>query len=42
MTAAVLAQLEQVTSSAAEPLSATPGNDVPPVDVAGKLRRLWS
>ncbi|HEX9143346.1 MAG TPA: ATP-dependent helicase, partial [Candidatus Binatia bacterium] len=42
MTPAVRAQLEQVTWREAETLYATPGHDAPPVDVAGKLRRLWS
>jgi DNA helicase-2/ATP-dependent DNA helicase PcrA len=42
MTPAVLAQLEQVTWAEAETLSAMADNDAPPVDVAGKLRRLWS
>jgi DNA helicase-2/ATP-dependent DNA helicase PcrA len=42
MTSAVLAHLEQVSWREAEILSATPGNDAPPVNVASKLRRLWS
>lgn len=41
MTPAVLAQLEQVTWREAETLPAASGNDAP-LDVAGKLRRLWS
>jgi DNA helicase-2/ATP-dependent DNA helicase PcrA len=42
MTPAVRAQLEQVTWREAETLSGVPANDAGPVDVAGKLRRLWS
>ena len=42
MTPAVLAQLEPVTWPEAETPSAQPENDAPAVDVAGKLRRLWS
>ena len=42
MTPAVRAQLEQVTWPQAETLYATARNDAPPVDVTGKLRRLWS
>ena len=42
MTPAVRAQLEQVTWPKAETLYATARNDAPPVDVTGKLRRLWS
>jgi DNA helicase-2/ATP-dependent DNA helicase PcrA len=42
MTPAVRAQLEEVTRREAKTLSATAGTDAPPVDVASKLRRLWS
>lgn len=42
MTAAVLAQLEQVTWPAAETAAAGPADDAAAIDMAGKLRRLWS
>ena len=42
MTPAVLAQFQQVTWRKAETFAAGPARDEPPVDVAGKLRRLWS
>ena len=42
VTPAVQAQLEQVTWPKTETLYATARNDAPPVDVTGKLRRLWS
>ena len=42
MTAAVLGRFEQVTWPAAEIHSAAADNDAAAVDVAGKLRRLWS
>jgi len=42
MTPAVMAHLQQVTWRGAEMCAATPANDAAPVDIALRLRRLWS